>query len=48
VLQLQKSFGLLKKFFPFGSVPDAVLPVVYSLVSYNIIYIILPPVSGSS
>jgi hypothetical protein len=29
-LQLQRSFGLLNEFFPCGSVPDTVLPVVYS------------------
>ena len=28
-LQLQRSFGLLDGFFPFGSVSDAVLPVGY-------------------
>jgi hypothetical protein len=38
-LQLQGSFGLLNDFIPFGSVPDAVLPVVYS----HVFYIIPPP-----
>jgi hypothetical protein len=31
-LQLQRSFGLLNEFFPFGSVSDAVLPVSSILV----------------
>jgi hypothetical protein len=35
-LQLQRNFGLLNEFFPFGSVSDAVLPVVYSHVYYVI------------
>ena len=47
-LQLQRSFGLLNKFFPFGSVSDAVLPVSYSHVGYITFYIILPPVFRSS
>jgi hypothetical protein len=47
-LQLQKSFGLLDEFFPFGSVSDAVLPVSYSHARYITFYIILPPVFGSS
>jgi len=29
-LQLQRSFGLLNEFFPFGPVSDAVPPVCYS------------------
>ena len=28
-LQLQRSFGLLNEFLPFGPVSDAVLPVCY-------------------
>ena len=47
-LQLQRSFGLLNEFFPFGSVSDAVLPVSYSHVGYITFYIILPPVFRSS
>jgi hypothetical protein len=48
VLQLQRRFGLLNEFFPFGSVSDAVLPVRYSHVCYITFYIILPPVFRSS
>jgi hypothetical protein len=29
-LQLPRTFGLLNQFFPFRSIPDAVLPAVYS------------------
>jgi hypothetical protein len=29
VLQLQRSFGLLKEFFPFGPVSDAVISICY-------------------
>ena len=47
-LQLQRSFGLLNEFFPFGSVSDAVLPVSYSHVCYITFNIILPPVFRSS
>jgi hypothetical protein len=48
VLQLQGSFGLFNIFPLFGSIFDAVLPVVYSHVYYIIFYITLPPVFGSS
>jgi hypothetical protein len=47
-LQLQRSFGLLNEFFPFGSVSDAVLPVTYYHVCYITFNIILPPMFGSS
>jgi hypothetical protein len=47
-LQLRGSFGLLKEFFPFGPVSDAVLPVGYSRVYYTTFHIILPPIFRSS
>ena len=47
-LQLQGSFGLLNKFFPFGPVSDAVLPVCYFHICYVTFYIILPPIFRSS
>jgi hypothetical protein len=44
VLQLQRSFGLLKDFIPFESVPDLVFPAVYSHVftSYSHLFLGLP------
>ena len=43
-LQLQRSFGLLKGFLPFGPVSDAVLPVCYFHPCYIALYIILPSI----
>jgi hypothetical protein len=40
-LQLQRSFGLLNEFLPFGPVSDAVLPVCYFHPCYIALYIIL-------
>ena len=45
-LQLQRSFGLLSEFLPFGSVSDAVLPVCYFHPCYIALYIILPSILG--
>ena len=47
-LQLQRSFGLLNEFPPFGPVSDAVLPVCYFHPCYIAIYIILPSIFRSS
>jgi len=47
-VQLQRSFGLLNEFFPFGPVSDAVPPVCYFHICYVTFYIILPPVFRSS
>ena len=47
-LQLQRSFGLLNDFFPFGPVSDAVLPICYFHFCYITFYIILPPIFRSS
>ena len=40
-LQLQRSFGLLNEFFPFGPVSDADPPVCYFHICYVTLYIIL-------
>jgi hypothetical protein len=37
-LQLQRIFGLFNEFVPSGSVPDAVLPVVYSHVLHHFLH----------
>jgi len=47
-LQLQRSFGLLNEFLPFGPVSDAVLPVCYFHPCYIALYIILPSIFRSS
>ena len=47
-LQLQRSFGLLNEFLPFGRVSDAVLPVCYFHPCYIALYIILPSIFRSS
>jgi hypothetical protein len=47
-LQLRRSFGLPKEFFPFGAVFDAVLPICYFHICYVAFYIILPPIFRSS
>jgi len=47
-LQLQRSFGLLNEFFPFGPVSDAALPIRYFHSCYIPFYIILPSVFRSS
>ena len=44
VLQLQRSFGLLNEFFPFGPGFYAVPPVCYFHICYITYYIILPPI----
>jgi hypothetical protein len=46
-VQLQRSFGLLNEFFPFGPVSDAVLPIYFRF-CYIAFYIILPPIFRSS
>jgi len=43
-LQLQRSFGHLNEFLPFGPVSDAVLPVCYFHPCYIALYIILPSI----
>jgi len=40
-LQLQRSFGLLSEFLPFGPVSDAVLPICYFHPCYIALYIIM-------
>jgi len=47
-LQLQRSFGLLNEFFPFGPVSDAVPPVCYFHICYVTFYIIISPIFRSS
>jgi len=47
-LQLQRSFGLLNEFFPFGPVSDAVLTICYFHFCYITFYAILPPIFRSS
>ena len=47
-LQLQRSFGLLNQFLPFGPVSDAVLPVCYFHPCYIALYIIIPSIFRSS
>jgi len=47
-LLLQRSFGLLNEFFPFGTVSDAVLPIFYFHFCYITFYIILPSIFRSS
>jgi hypothetical protein len=39
-LQLQRSFGLLNEFLPFGPVSDAVLPICYFHPCFIALYII--------
>jgi len=41
-LKLQRSFGLLNEFLPFGPVSDAFLPVCYFHVCYVALYIVFP------
>jgi len=47
-LQLQRSFGLLNEFFPFGPVSYAVLPICYFHFRYITFYIILSSIFRSS
>jgi len=47
-LQLQRSFGLLNEFLPFGLVSDAFLPVCYFHPCYVALYIVLPSIFRSS
>jgi len=47
-LQLQRCFGLLNEFLPFGPVSDAVLAVCYFHPCYIALYIILPSIFRSS
>ena len=47
-LQLQRSFGLLNEFLPFGLVSDAFLPVCYFQPCYVTLYTVLPSIFRSS
>ena len=47
-LQLQRSFGLLNEFLPFGPVSDAFLPVCYFHLCYVTLYIVFPSIFRSS
>ena len=47
-LQLQRSFGHLSEFLPFGPVSDTFLPVCYFHLRYVALYIIFPSIFRSS